>query len=771
MAPVWTSSAVVILVGLWALGPGGGAVPTIFLICSVQLFIRLLILPSQRIPRNNALLLGSLVVAQTLSFVFSNHQLSSVLPRIESSIGIFVASLAFTIIPCYALFVGELLVRFMSSRQLLLSACMPATCFALGGLLEEQLGTGRTFWWIQHAGGSAGWLSAWGGQPLVDLVVCGTASSVVSLVEESKFWEEEKTRRQRIKDQGHQVLLEASDLLGQSSRSSSSSEEELEAPSASQASHRHHLPFHTHHSDGRIMSSPDEQLTTGSSILHSLPLSNRDHLSSLVNASAPPPTLPTPAHQLSLPFHRDHSQNPSSRPPSPVVAKKERKFLLDQWSTYIPLLLFAFPILLGILVPNRTITRLHPSPTDPTFQYPPLKVGCISSPSFISKGRRSTVGAPAGSVAEFLHESRVVASRGAKVILWSESAVRLESNRNEKRTGADGWEGMGEAEQQFLVKVQEVADAYRVFLGVTYLLPSARPEPAHKTYNIFTLVGPSLTPSSPPNIIWSITKNVPAPIIESYTHLVRLDETLLSNPGHAPLAVLDIPHRPGTPGPKETPLQQLSLAGAICLDIASPSIFSPFATSPNLDHGTEPRSPSLILNPARTPLASLALTQFGQAQSRAIEHRSFVLRCDSSTGVSGVIAPDGTVRVYQPEQEGSGNWEFELDVEAARGESLWTLTGGRHVGGEEILELTFVLLILCFVLCFDKMVGWEVEGLGVAARFAEGNGGRGDFSLSGTGVLEKGSYRHGLQNARSVLFGQKYICRKSGRANEGGAIG
>jgi len=61
-----------------------------------------------------------------------------------------------------------------------------------------------------------------------------------------------------------------------------------------------------------------------------------------------------------------------------------------------------------------------------------------------------------------LKETRRVAGRGAKVISWSETALRLEEKGNGRRRGKEGWEGMGERERELLTRVGQIAEMYKV---------------------------------------------------------------------------------------------------------------------------------------------------------------------------------------------------------------------------------------------------------------------------------------------------------------------
>ncbi|KAK4706143.1 hypothetical protein P7C70_g44, partial [Phenoliferia sp. Uapishka_3] len=349
----------------------------------------------------------------------------------------------------------------------------------------------------------------------------------------------------------------------------------------------------------------------------------------------------------------------------PLVASDRQppsKSPVHAWLAYLPLLAFLLLPIVGPLVPTYSFHPRHPSPSDPHYRYPPLKVACVV-PTTVAERHRSQKPSPGSSIEEWLHETDVIASRGAKILSWGEGAVRLEREHGGK-PGGEGWEAMGKSEQDFLSKVAHVADQRRVlvYIAATYLLPAAHPH--HKIYNLVTLVGPSLPSSTTPNIIFSTNKQLPVPIIETYSHISR------SPRANFPVANLAIAHHPGTPSPNLTPLQEISVSSAICLDISSSLPLAP----PNL-------SPALLLNPSSTPLLGLATSQFELARLRAIEHRSYVLRCDSASGLSGLIAPDGSLRAASLGEEGWESWEASVDAERAERRTFVEWMKARVGGG------------------------------------------------------------------------------------------
>ncbi|BGP50474.1 hypothetical protein JCM10450v2_006393 [Rhodotorula kratochvilovae] len=341
-------------------------------------------------------------------------------------------------------------------------------------------------------------------------------------------------------------------------------------------------------------------------------------------------------------------------------------------------------VLVGPLVPASRYTPEHPVPGDSAWTYPPLKVACVVPPALVSgrDERRTTVD-------DWLAETRVVAGRGAKVLTWSEGAVRLDKGQR----GEEGnrWEAMGEEERELLKRVGEVCDMYKVYILATYLVPpaSSSSHERQKYLNVATLVGPaslSSTPSAPsPHLVWSTTKHHPVPFVESYTHATRALPALGSAPHALPFASVQLPHAPHTPSPHRTPLQRVALAGAICQDVAFPSLLSTFSPVPHTGaHNTPLRTPQLLLNPSLAPpsLPGLAHASLAQARSRALEHGAFLLRCDA-TGSSLLAGPDGDVRVLVLAREGAGSWEAELPLgraAAGRGGTAWDALGGTRGG-------------------------------------------------------------------------------------------
>lgn len=211
------------------------------------------------------------------------------------------------------------------------------------------------------------------------------------------------------------------------------------------------------------------------------------------------------------------------------------------------------------------------------------------------------------------------------------------------------------------------------------------------------MIGPSL-PETPtiPNIIYSQAKQHPVPFIESYSHIFQPSRSLTNLENQLPLARIQLPHSFHAPEPKLTPLQEISITSAICLDISYPNLLSSYALVPdslNSNDRPKKKSPALILNPSSVPLYSLSLAQLNQVQSRAREQNAYILRCDSSTGISTLISPKGEIRSLNPGRESWRSFIVDIDVERGEKESWFMWLGGEW-GSLGLLTAGLVLYVL-----------------------------------------------------------------------------
>lgn len=101
---------------------------------------------------------------------------------------------------------------------------------------------------------------------------------------------------------------------------------------------------------------------------------------------------------------------------------------------------------------SSTLTKAHPSPGSPSDVYPPIIVGCVALPLAPTRDKDAEI-------ERWLHETRVVASRGAKIVSWPEGAVKLKCGRDDERKQGEGFDRMSASEQDLLKRVGDVCDA------------------------------------------------------------------------------------------------------------------------------------------------------------------------------------------------------------------------------------------------------------------------------------------------------------------------
>lgn len=114
--------------------------------------------------------------------------------------------------------------------------------------------------------------------------------------------------------------------------------------------------------------------------------------------------------------------------------------------------------------PSQSL-HAHPSPTSPSYTYPPLKVACVVPPSLLEdqgRHKRKQKDRDSTDIQDWIRETQIVASRGAKIINWSEGAVKLQRGLGDGDGTKSGWEGMGRQERELLRMVAGVSDQYRV---------------------------------------------------------------------------------------------------------------------------------------------------------------------------------------------------------------------------------------------------------------------------------------------------------------------
>ncbi|GAA5897246.1 uncharacterized protein JCM6883_006630 [Sporobolomyces salmoneus] len=620
--------------------------------------------------RSLAILLSALSLGSLLSFLFTHRSIFTLsLPATEIFAALILYLISSTLLPFSAILLAEIIFfRFPPHSYPIL---VPALVFALAGIAQERpSGVGRTVWWNTKYPSSGG-LGRWVdelGGNTLWDFIVASAGFSVAWCAWSWFEREEWWMNFLL---ARQETGETGDLLQHYEQENNGEGEttEVEGPVGA-----------TEEGGGEgVESIPTEQT----------------------------PLLPARTDEARMNW--ETKKNRLLKPLS-ILA-----FLLFLW--------LISPLFSTTSLRTSTARRSHPSPIDPEFVYPPMQVGCVSIPS--STTRRGTGGVR---LEALLRETRTVASRGAKVISLEETAVSLIEEEGEGKRDGKGWEGMGQAEKGLLRSVGEIADMYKVRL----LSVSVRVVRPKRTYNIATLVGPSISSplnyASSPRIVFSTTKHHPISFIESYSHSHRLDPVLGSSPNQLPLSTIEIPNHSGVP--RSVPDEEVAISAAICQDIAFPSLLSSYirptvSLSRNKDNDDQKhskkqkkRSPQLILNPSRVPLTSLALAQVNQVKSRAIEQDGWILRCDSSSssssehgegGISTLIAPDGSVRVLQPTGAavGSNIWSSPLDIELSSGRgSPFSRVWGKDRFGSEFAVWLWTLLA---VIVAELIASWRRE--------------------------------------------------------------
>lgn len=234
------------------------------------------------------------------------------------------------------------------------------------------------------------------------------------------------------------------------------------------------------------------------------------------------------------------------------------------------------------------ITLLSLSPPHLQYSTSTYRVGCVLPQDKFQD------------ISGYLHESRVSASRGARVVLWPETAVHL---ANEKDLNL------------LQTELFSITHTYGCHIGATYALKKD-----HKMENSFTFIGPH---SANPLITYS--KRHLLPLVESFpTRRGRHD---------APHYDFEVPlssfckshvHDKG----------KISVVPHICHDTSFPV-------------WTE-QTPSLLLVPAAVPEVSIGEARLDELKERSRETNSAVLFCDASPrGVSGLLDQRGWPRALQ----------------------------------------------------------------------------------------------------------------------------
>lgn len=297
----------------------------------------------------------------------------------------------------------------------------------------------------------------------------------------------------------------------------------------------------------------------------------------------------------------------------------------------------------------------------------PLPVGCIlPHPSL--PGDSSTA------LDRFIAESKH--HNGARILLWPEGALRFETISQREDA------------------INRVRDEIKgPLVGVTFtepVPPGAEWEHSRdgKWRNGLVLVGPdgpvaeyykrNLVPSTRSYIEITLATHIAITVAESYALTEsQNDPEIYELELHAPNK-----NKKWTPAPPYE--RTIPLTAAICLDFASPTIFTPLDSRP-----------ALILAPAQTWHHDVSRAMWEQARARAEEAGSFVLFCDGGAQGSSGVAGHG---IREPIQFGSGSWTRTIGVE-------WPFNQRRtlYMWGGETLPVGIVWLLVAG--------GWAIEVL------------------------------------------------------------
>jgi hypothetical protein len=288
----------------------------------------------------------------------------------------------------------------------------------------------------------------------------------------------------------------------------------------------------------------------------------------------------------------------------------------------------------------------------------PLPVGCV-----LPHPPSSGDGTPP--LDRFIAESR--RHNGARILLWPEGALKFETITQREEA------------------IERVRNETKgPLVGVTFTEPvPASAEWVHsrdgKWRNGLVLVGPdgpvaeyykrNLVPSTYPNIEIILALTVAFTVAESYA---------LTESRNDP-EIYEFELRGSNKHKKWTPVppyeRTIPLTAAICLDFASPTIFTALNSRP-----------ALILAPAQTWHHDVSMAMWEQARARAEEAGSMVLFCDGGAqGVSGVAGHG----IREPVQFGTGSWTRTIGVQ-------WPFNQRRtlYMWGGEYLPVAFVWLLV-----------------------------------------------------------------------------
>ncbi|KAG9303301.1 hypothetical protein G9A89_013627 [Geosiphon pyriformis] len=250
---------------------------------------------------------------------------------------------------------------------------------------------------------------------------------------------------------------------------------------------------------------------------------------------------------------------------------------------------------------------------------------------------------------EMIHSTKDLATR-AKIILWSESAVNLDST-----TALDN----------LLNETMVIAKKHIVYVGITYTVPSG----GHKRRNFLTLI------DKDGSILFNYTKTHPVPIAEGYS--------TEAGPGELPLKEINVP----------TIIKKISVplnvSAAICFDMDFPKLLQQAGEA------------NLVLSPAQTWGSRVGLEHLHMASVRAIEQGFWLLRCDAG-GVSGIVDDLGRIRNWQvAPKSGVSSLIWDLPLTDSKRETLYSTYG-------DIGSLVLILIV-CALEGLTRFANEKVE--------------------------------------------------------------
>ncbi|KAI6136470.1 hypothetical protein F5141DRAFT_1019753 [Pisolithus sp. B1] len=325
-------------------------------------------------------------------------------------------------------------------------------------------------------------------------------------------------------------------------------------------------------------------------------------------------------------------------------------------------------LLLALTLPS--FTNNLPLRTDVYTQETSIKVGCVL-PHPLDHSHPS--------LDDFVKETARMT--GAKLLLWPESAVTFDSEK--------------ERESAFERIRKQSNGAYVGVAFDQYVEDDTIPSSSSRTVNGLAIIHQKQKPGEE---VVQYYKRQLVPLTESFSKIPSVDPPRIHN--------LELTHPKGVTAPQWAPTTNhtrlVPFTTSICLDLASPTAFT------SLDS-----RPALILAPARTWETTVGLAMWEQAKTRATEIGSMVLWCDGgATGVSGV----GGQGIEEIMQVGAGSWERTVGI-------LWPFDERRTVYAT--MGEFFVLAVLAAVM-----------GSNVAARYlATTVGNRAAVVLTGSKFL------------------------------------